>query len=160
MAEGRELMALRTVFLAVFAAALATAAQAEPPFVSLAFPPAGIVAPREDPSVPHVLPSLPAHAQACNEDGTVKLEYTIGSDGTVSDIRVAASSGYADIDAAAVAGAQTWRYVPATKDGTPLAVRTGVTMELPALAHPPDFKADCSASATQAAAAAILKGGP
>ena len=153
----RRRILLRLVLIAV-TAPLSTVANAEPPFINLAFPPSGIVAPREDPGSPHVLPMLPQHAQGCGEDGSVKLEYTIGIDGAVSDIRIVTSSGFTDIDAAAFAAVRSWHYLPATKDGSPLAVRVGETMALSAPAHAPDFKADCSPAGMQAAADAILKG--
>src|SRR5450432_2115851 len=52
----------------------------------------------------------------------VVLIVTVGADGRVSDTAVADSGG-ADLDEAAAAAARRWTFVPATRDGTPVASR-------------------------------------
>ena len=52
----------------------------------------------------------------------VVLIVTVGADGHVSDTAVADSGG-ADLDEAAAAAARRWTFVPATRDGTPVASR-------------------------------------
>lgn len=51
------------------------------------------------------------------EEGVTKLAFTVLSDGTVSDIKVAGSSGFARLDEAAVQCVADWHYRPAMKDG-------------------------------------------
>jgi len=136
-------------------AAPANEAKANPPFVNMLYPPAGITAPREDPAQPHALPAYPAHAAACKETGEVKLQFTVGADGTVSDVQIVSSSGYADLDTAAVLTAQRWRYVPATKAGAPVAVEIATSLEFPPEDKAPKFDADCTAAGMQAAVDAV-----
>ncbi len=115
-------------------------------------------APHEDPAAPHALPTASAREIACQENGEVKLALTISADGSVSEARVTQSSGYADLDASAVAQARKWRYQPATKDGAPTAVQISTTLAFQPETRAPNFNADCSSSATQAAAEAIAHG--
>src|SRR5260221_1536279 len=81
---------LKSATCAAMLASFATAneCRANPPFINMLYPPTGITAPREDPAVPHVLPSYPAHAAVCKETGQVKLQLTIGTGGSVSDVQV------------------------------------------------------------------------
>jgi TonB family protein len=150
-----------TVLVAAVIASLvvcAGAALANPPFINMLYPPPGVIAPREDPSAPHALPTAPAHAAACQESGAVKLALTIGTDGGVSEALVTSSSGYADLDAAASVGARGWRYVPATKDSSPIAVRITTTVFFAPDTKAPDFQADCGTAGMQAAVDAIAHG--
>jgi protein TonB len=64
----------------------------------------------------------PEEARRLNEEGDVRIGFTILADGSVSKPVVIKSSGYADLDAAAVTAASTWRYKPAMRDGVPVAV--------------------------------------
>jgi protein TonB len=154
---------MRRVRLPVVLAAVALAAypaQANPPFINMLFPPPGMTGPHEDASAPHALPAYPAHARACQEGGTVKLELTIAADGSVSSARVTASSGFADLDAEAQLTARSWRYAAATKDGVPLAVRVATSLTFAPEKHGPDFQTDCTPAGTQAAAEALLHPSP
>jgi TonB family protein len=139
-------------------AARANEANANPPFINMLYPPAGMTAPREDPARPHALPAYPPHAAACKETGEVKLQFTIGPDGTVSDVQIVSSSGYADLDASAVLTAQHWRYVPATKAGAPVAVEIATSLDFPPEERTPKFDADCTAAGMQAAVDAVQHG--
>src|SRR5579871_5627637 len=136
--------------------AIAPPVFAEPPFINTVFPPPGFVGPREDPSFPHAQPGIPEHATQCQESGTVKLVLTISAEGRVSDMTVAQSSGFADLDAAVTTQARKWRYLPATKDGAPTEVRITEAISLTAEKHGPNFAADCSRAGAEAAAAALL----
>ena len=72
---------------------------------------------------PHVCMSdYPPEAVAAHHEGTVTLAFTITDTGTVADPKVASSSGYAELDAAALACVQDWRYHPAMQNGQPIAV--------------------------------------
>ena len=139
-------------------AASANEANANPPFVNMLYPPAGITAPREDPAQPHALPAYPPHAAACKETGEVKLQFTIGADGAVSAVQIVSSSGYADLDTSAVLTAQRWRYVPATKAGAPVAVEIATSLDFPPEERTPKFDADCTAAGMQAAVEAARHG--
>jgi TonB family protein len=54
-------------------------------------------------------------------NGTVLLEMTVASDGSVRDVRVTQSV-FPCLDSQAVAAVSTWRFEPAMKDGKPVAV--------------------------------------
>jgi len=144
------------VLVCIAVAAPANEASANPPFINMLYPPAGMTAPREDPARPHGLPAYPPHAAACKETGEVKLQFTIGPDGTVSDVQIVSSSGYADLDASAVLTAQRWRYVPATKAGAPVAVEIATSLDFPLEERTPKFEADCTAAGMQAAVDTVL----
>jgi TonB family protein len=64
----------------------------------------------------------PGTALLAGEAGVTTLGFVIGTDGNVSDVRVLQSSGFNDLDEAALACARTWRYKPAMKTGAPVAV--------------------------------------
>lgn len=75
---------------------------------------------------PHVCPQerwYPPIAIRMNETGVTTLAFTIGTDGSISNISVAESSGHDDLDQAAVRCAQTWSpYRPAMQNGQPISV--------------------------------------
>jgi protein TonB len=81
----------------------------------------------------------PAKSQDAGEQGNVVLSVNVGRDGLPSRIRVAQSSGFADLDTAAVETAINWHYVPATHDGEPhpqeIAVQVVYRLPQPAPAH-------------------------
>jgi TonB family protein len=52
--------------------------------------------------------------------GTTVLAFTVTSDGSVENIKVATSSGNANLDTAAVTCAGRWHYRPGTMDGKPI----------------------------------------
>jgi periplasmic protein TonB len=138
-------------------AAASVPAYAEPPFINMVFPPAGFVGPREDPAFPHDPPPYPDHATQCQESGTAKVVLTIEADGRVSDATFTQSTGFADLDAAIVIQARKWRYLPATKDGTPAGVRVSIMIPLTPEKHGPNFAADCTRAGTAAAAEELLR---
>lgn len=51
------------------------------------------------------------------------LELLVQDDGTVTDVSVKQSSGYARLDRAAVDAVQRWRYTPAQQNGQPIEYR-------------------------------------
>ncbi len=139
------------------AAAVAIPAYAEPPVINMVFPPPGFVAPRQDPAFSHDATPYPAHATQCQESGTAKVVLTITAEGRVSDVAIAQTTGFDDLDAAVAIQARKWRYLPATKDGTPTAVSVSITIPLAPEKHGPNFAADCTRAGTQAAAAELLR---
>jgi TonB family protein len=50
----------------------------------------------------------------------VALSFRIGTDGSPKNVAVSATSGYPDLDQAAVACAAQWKYRPALQDGRPV----------------------------------------
>jgi TonB family protein len=132
---------------------------ADPPFINPVFPPPGYVGPQEDEDNPHAPVVVPQHAIVCQENGDVKVALTIGPDGRVPDAFIAQSTGFADLDAAALIQVRQWRYMPATKDGDPTTVRITVTLRLMSSEKPlPNFAnraADCTPAGDQAAADAL-----
>ena len=65
----------------------------------------------------------PPASQNDGDEGTVTLRFIVQRDGSVSDIRIARSSGYRRLDAAAVRSLRRAKFQPATCHGKPIAVR-------------------------------------
>jgi periplasmic protein TonB len=82
---------------------------------------------------PHICPKdkwYPAVAIRLNHEGNTVLAFTVQTDGTISNISVAQSSGHDELDQAAVQCAQNWsNYKPATRDGQPVAVPFKATVK-------------------------------
>ena len=57
------------------------------------------------------------------EEGTVTLLLAVQTDGSISDIRIARSSGHPRLDAAAQKALRNIKFQPATCHGKPIAVR-------------------------------------
>lgn len=109
----------------------APAASANPP----AAPPAGtaakpsFVAPRAIPSsAMKNWPAYPPAARQAHREGIVLLSVRISAQGAPSDVKVAKSSTFPDLDLAAVAAVRNWQFTPATRDGT--AVETTVNLPI------------------------------
>ena len=69
-----------------------------------------------DVTQPH--PQLyPESAQASGEEGTVLVNVYVRSNGKVGKYNLAQSSGFGDLDNAALESVLNWRFVPATRDG-------------------------------------------
>ena len=65
----------------------------------------------------------PPASQDDGDEGTVTLLLAVQTDGSISDIRIARSSGYQRLDAAAVRSLRQAKFQPATCHGKPIAVR-------------------------------------
>jgi periplasmic protein TonB len=52
-----------------------------------------------------------------NEEGTATAAFKVGTDGSVTDVSIAKSSGSDRLDAATIKCVGRWRYKPATQDG-------------------------------------------
>ncbi|MEK7465979.1 MAG: energy transducer TonB [Planctomycetota bacterium] len=72
------------------------------------------------------LPAYPSAARRRGWEGTATLALEIAADGSVSAVRVSASSGHSLLDQAAEDAAWTWTFAPALRDGQAQASR--VTM--------------------------------
>lgn len=62
-------------------------------------------------------PRYPPEAVRQHHEGTVLLSLTIGADGTPVEVTVAQSSGFAELDAAALTAARQWRFRALAPDG-------------------------------------------
>lgn len=65
-------------------------------------------------------PSYPRHSQRMGEEGAVVLRVELDEQGSVSAARVSTSSGFAQLDNAALAAVRTWRCNPPTRNGHPV----------------------------------------
>jgi TonB family protein len=81
---------------------------------------ANLSVPGAIPSLPHRLTLYPILAQRLSEEGDVRLRVLVLSSGEVGDVQVVRSSGYAQLDAAALIGVGYWYYIPAMKDHEPV----------------------------------------
>jgi protein TonB len=63
----------------------------------------------------------PASAVSAGEEGTVQVVAEVDVDGKAGDAKIYSSSGYRDLDAAALRSIAGWSFTPGTKDGKPVA---------------------------------------
>ena len=61
---------------------------------------------------PNYQPEYPDPAQVNGEQGDIVLKVEVASNGKVRNVKVDRSSGFADLDNAAVAGVLRWRFIP------------------------------------------------
>lgn len=78
------------------------------------------------PSVVHAPVQYPSSAVAATEEGTVLLAAEVDASGRVVDAKIDKSSGYPDLDAAALQSIPQWSFRPATRDGRAVAQRVVV----------------------------------
>ena len=111
----------------------------EPPPAEAAPPPAEAApAPAEAPRqaridaparpVRSIRPDYPYEARMRGESGDVVLEIDVSPKGAASDVRVVASCGYGDLDAAAAKSARRARFVPAKAGGEAVASTVRMTI--------------------------------
>ena len=72
-------------------------------------------------------PYPPAEIRAGNE-GVVRLKLLVDEGGRARDVQVAKSSGYPRLDDAAVRTIRRWQFAPATRDSTPVAKWTELSV--------------------------------
>lgn len=88
--------------------------------------------PRDDPESPNAPPKIPSTFEAGAGVGhsvVVIVRALVLESGTVGDVSVAGSSGFAELDALAVEQVKThWHYLPATSDGK--VVRAWISVEV------------------------------
>ena len=73
-------------------------------------------------------PRYPMDSRRAREQGTVVLSVLLSTDGRVSDISVARSSGFSRLDRAALDAVRGWRWSPVVRDGNPVLARGLVTI--------------------------------
>ncbi|HUJ03677.1 MAG TPA: energy transducer TonB, partial [Rhizomicrobium sp.] len=86
-------------------------------------PPAPIAAtPVQGIASTHSIPPYPPVARRLNHQGTVVLNIAISDKGAITDVQVAQSSGFSELDDTAVGWVKAhWRYRAATEAGRPVA---------------------------------------
>lgn len=84
--------------------------------------------PSPNPAIPHVIVYYPPLAQRLDEQGTVILKVLVLANGTVGDVEVVRSSGYTQLDAAALVEVGAWAYIPAIQNHRPVAAWTLVAI--------------------------------
>lgn len=62
----------------------------------------------------------PSSAVSAAEEGTVQVVAEVGIDGRAGDAKIYRSSGYRDLDVAALRSIAGWSFTPGTKDGKPM----------------------------------------
>src|SRR5581483_3801195 len=72
--------------------------------------------PQIDTSRPHDQ-IYPMDAQRSGEQGDVYLKVYVHENGKTDRVQIAKSSGYADLDNAAIESVLNWRYIPAKRNG-------------------------------------------
>ncbi len=77
-------------------------------------------------------PHYPRTARKRNYQGTVMLDVRVTADGSVAQLRIAKSSGYAILDRSAAKSVKGWRFSPALRAGRPVEmwVKVPVRFEL------------------------------
>lgn len=83
-------------------------------------------APRANPAIPHRIETYPVLAQRRHQEGDVILKVLVLPNGQVGDVAVLRSSGFAQLDAAALTGVGGWYYVPAVRRHRPVPAWTAV----------------------------------
>jgi protein TonB len=64
-------------------------------------------------------PAYPEQARRRGQQGRVLLQVNVSAEGAPVAVTVAQSSGFASLDDAALRAVRQWRFVPATRGGTP-----------------------------------------
>jgi protein TonB len=97
------------------------------------------VGPQLDAAYHNYQPPYPDTAQINGEQGNVVLDVQVNSNGRVRNVKIAQSSGFGDLDNAAIEGVLSWRYRPAVVDGDTVTSWTKVTIafRLPTQPVPP-----------------------
>lgn len=85
--------------------------------------------PRIDVNFPNPQPPYPDAAQINGEQGKVVLDVRVLASGHVRSVRIAQSSGFDDLDNAAIEGVLRWHFVPAHRDGDTASEWTKVTID-------------------------------
>jgi periplasmic protein TonB len=68
-------------------------------------------------------PRYPVESRRRKEQGTVFLSVLVGTDGSVSEVEVSRSSGFARLDKAALEAVRRWRWSPVMRAGAAVMVR-------------------------------------
>lgn len=80
-----------------------------------------VVPPGADPGFRNNPPDYPEAARRRGEEGIVRLTLRVAPDGRVAAAEVTTSSGYGELDRAAIEAARGWRFRPAMRASVPVA---------------------------------------
>ncbi len=94
-----------------------------------AFADEGTVPARVDSTKPNAQPAYPDGAQANGEQGTVIVDVYVNSNGRPTKARIVRSTGFNDLDNAALEGVLNWRFVPAERAGETVSDWTKVQID-------------------------------
>ncbi len=75
-----------------------------------------------------IRPSYPIGARRRGEEGTVILDAAVGEDGRTTGVTLVSSSGFPDLDRAAVRAVEQARFKPGARDGRPVASFARLTL--------------------------------
>jgi protein TonB len=94
---------------------------------------------RVDTALPHPQPPYPDSAQQSGEQGTVLVDVLVRTSGRPVKARISQSSGFQDLDNAAVQGVLNWHFLPATQGGDTVSDWTTVKIvyQLPTMVPAP-----------------------
>jgi protein TonB len=76
----------------------------------------------------YVVPVFPVAARTRGIDGWVDLQFVVGVDGTVSDLKVVGAEPVGIFEQAALDAVRHWRYQPVVRDGHAVSERTRVRL--------------------------------
>lgn len=93
--------------------------------------------PRPNPLLPHRIPVYPRLARRRHQEGTVLLRLVVLPSGEVGAAKVIKSSGFDQLDAAALVGVGGWYYIPAVRNHHPVAAAVLVRISFHLGAGPP-----------------------
>lgn len=99
-------------------APLPTPAPPQPPAPDTADNHAAILSPPS--ALNQITPVYPRSARRKGREGCVTLEIRVSAEGAVVDAAIVATSGFADLDQAALDAAKSARFAPATEDDIPV----------------------------------------
>jgi len=84
--------------------------------------------PVPDPAFPRTANFYPRVALLNRQEGTVHMRLLVLASGEVGDVNLVKSSGYPQLDAAAMVEAGNWRYLPAVRNGAPVSAEVDVAI--------------------------------
>jgi len=87
---------------------------------------ADVTKPHVDASGANMQPAYPASALPNQEAGAVVIGALVREDGSVRQVALRHSSGFADLDTAAANAVKGWKFVPGTEDGKPVSAWANV----------------------------------
>jgi TonB family protein len=90
--------------------------------------------PHLDTSGVNMQPAYPASALKDSERGAIVIGVNVGETGKVNYVYLRKTSGFDDLDTAAIKGTMNWRFIPATSNGKPVVGDTAVQIVF----QPPD----------------------
>jgi TonB family protein len=119
MAIGIEMKLARSWPITLCAGVLAVACVSGALATEPSEAPKRVIAPRSDAAFPLQQPQYPAESRLLSHVGIVSLLVLADVDGSVLDQHVAASSGYPQLDTAALQVTKSWKLKPGTVNGGP-----------------------------------------